>query len=93
MEPIQFGEKIENPLIRPSAYAVVVNEEEKVLVVDVNGTCYLPGGGIDPGEDDETALRRESVEETGYEITDFELIGKANQYLPKASMEIGRAHV
>lgn len=42
--------------------------------------------GIDEGENEIEALRREAIEETGYEIHDFEFIGKANQFLPKASL-------
>ncbi|MFH1767244.1 MAG: NUDIX hydrolase [Patescibacteria group bacterium] len=86
MKPIQFGEKIENPLIRVSAYAVVLNEKNEVLAVKVNNAYHLPGGGIDEGEDEKEAIKRESLEEVGYYISDLELIGKANQYLPNASL-------
>jgi len=86
VEPIQFGEKIEHPLERVSAYGVVLNDRGEILVVEVNEKFHLPGGGIDPGEDEGEAIKRETLEETGYTITDLKLIGKANQYLPNASM-------
>jgi 8-oxo-dGTP diphosphatase len=86
MESIQFGETIKDPLLRLSAYAVILNEKKEILVVDANGTYYLPGGGIDEGENEIEALKREAIEETGYQIHDFEYIGKANQFIPKASL-------
>ena len=85
-EPLQFGEPIENPLIRVSVYGVILNEKNEVLVVEVRGKHHLPGGGIDEGEDEQEALVREVREESGYEILDLQLIGKADQYLPNASL-------
>jgi len=85
-EPIQFGETINNPLERVSVYGVILNDEGKILVVDVNETFHLPGGGIDDSEEEKAALERETLEETGYSISGIKLIGKANQYLPKASL-------
>jgi 8-oxo-dGTP diphosphatase len=86
MKTIQFGEEINDPLIRISAYAVVLNDKDEVLVVKVNDAYHLPGGGIDEGEDEKEAIKRETLEETGYYISDLDLIGKANQYLPNASL-------
>lgn len=40
-------------------------------------TLEVPGGMIDPGEDEETAARRELLEETGYSADHFELLGCA----------------
>ncbi len=86
LESIQFGEEIKEPLERVSAYGVILNDENQILVVDVNRKYHLPGGGIDEGEDEEKAIERETLEETGYTIEVIELIGKANQYLPNASL-------
>jgi 8-oxo-dGTP pyrophosphatase MutT (NUDIX family) len=35
-----------------------------------------PGGVVDKGEDPETAVRRELLEETGYQFESFEFLGK-----------------
>jgi ADP-ribose pyrophosphatase YjhB (NUDIX family) len=62
--------------LRIAARAVVVDEGERVLLVmfdfgDRGAVWATPGGGIEEGEDDERALRRELAEEAG--LDDFEL--------------------
>jgi 8-oxo-dGTP pyrophosphatase MutT (NUDIX family) len=39
------------------------------------GTWEFPGGGIEPGEDPETAARREWAEETGCQVPDGQITG------------------
>ncbi len=55
--------------IRPSARAVIVEPEGRVLLVRFEfprGTLWAtPGGGQEPGEDDATTVRRELDEEVG----------------------------
>lgn len=55
--------------IRQAARAVLVDDDERVLLVRFEfpaGTRWaLPGGGIEPGETTEAALRRELAEEVG----------------------------
>lgn len=47
-----------------------------VLVADAEGpACWLPGGGIEPGEDEVRALHRELLEEADATIVDLERIG------------------
>ena len=52
---------------RYTARAVLRNSDGKFAVMLMKKVNFqlLPGGGIDPGEDAETALRREILEETG----------------------------
>lgn len=78
---------------RPSAYAVVMNEG-KIAVARTPLACYLPGGGIDPGETPEQTVRREGAEECGLLLTPHRFLGKAveicyaedeNQYFEKHS--------
>ncbi len=76
----QFGNKPENFTTRISAYGVIFNDKKELVVLEVNGKYFLPGGGIDEGEDPEEAVRRETMEEAGYEVGDLEFVGKANQY-------------
>jgi 8-oxo-dGTP diphosphatase len=79
----QFGEKPEQECKdRLGAYAVIFNEQGQLLTVKVRGWCYLPGGGVEGVEDEEIALRREVMEETGCTIEVLELIGQANEYFP-----------
>lgn len=59
-------------------YAVAVTEQCEILLVGDGGgdeNWWLPGGGIEPGESDEDALRRELLEEAGAIVEDCELLG------------------
>ena len=64
--------------IRPGARVLVMNARNEILLIhehyddvviierpDLRDLWVLPGGGIDPGEDPETAALREVWEETG----------------------------
>jgi 8-oxo-dGTP diphosphatase len=83
---LQFGHPIDNCIERKSVYGVIENTSGQLLVIDVNGTLHLPGGGIDPGEDPEAALIRECVEEAGCTIQNLELIGSANQFYSRTNL-------
>ena len=69
---------------RPCAGFMLVNSEGKVFVGEridnrAHGFWQMPQGGIDPGEDPETAALRELEEETGITADLVEVIGPASQ--------------
>jgi 8-oxo-dGTP diphosphatase len=66
---------------RVSVYGICEDRAGRVLLVraasylTVAGRWFLPGGGIDHGEDPVAALRREFSEETGLDVEIGELKG------------------
>jgi len=64
------------PTPREAVRAIVVDASERVLLMRFENPVTrqawwaTPGGGIEPGEDDEVALRRELLEECGLELAD-----------------------
>ncbi|MGH1492046.1 MAG: NUDIX hydrolase [Acidimicrobiales bacterium] len=57
------------PYLRPAVRALMIDPADRVLMIRLKFDDWtgwvLPGGGIEPGEDHSTALRRELAEETG----------------------------
>jgi len=90
-DPVQFGEAPPDgrAATRPGVYAVILEDGgTSIRVLSQPGMLHLPGGGKDPGESDEDAVRREMMEETGHLIKSMKFIGKANQY--SNSVKYGR---
>lgn len=87
--PLQFGtpEPGVDYADRPAAFGVVVRDE-KVALVEVTKPGMapwfdLPGGALDPGEDDAQALVREFGEETGLVVRAGDLLTRADQIFRK----------
>ncbi len=70
-----------SPIARPSAYALIYDEQRRVAVVRAGGGILLPGGGIDDGETPEEAAVRESAEECALEIRVVGPRGRAVQFV------------
>lgn len=85
--PLQFG--VREPGVsyreRPTAHGVAAREDGRIACVRVSDRqgeapyLDLPGGGIDPGEDEATALAREFGEETGLSVTARSLLLRCAQ--------------
>ncbi|HEY8890342.1 MAG TPA: NUDIX domain-containing protein [Clostridium sp.] len=77
-----FGEKLNgvNYIDRAGVYGIAINDEDKIATIKTPTGYFLPGGGIENGETHKECLEREFIEETGYEISIENYIGKASLY-------------
>ena len=67
---------------RPGAYALIADEAGRLAVVrNEHGRYFLPGGGIEPGESLELALRREVLEECGRQVDEVQWLCAADEYV------------
>jgi ADP-ribose pyrophosphatase YjhB (NUDIX family) len=80
------------PAIRCVGALVVDGSGRLLLVLRANepgrGKWSVPGGRVEPGEDDETAVRREADEETGLTVTVDRLVGSVRRPAPEGTYEI-----
>jgi 8-oxo-dGTP diphosphatase len=83
---LEFGTRLANVnyVERPGAYAIIRNTDGEYAVIRTPKGCFLPGGGVDEGENMEVALRREVLEETGLGVKLGRKVGVAAQYLISA---------
>jgi 8-oxo-dGTP diphosphatase len=92
-----FGKKIDSIayIPRPGAYGILLNEKGLVASIQMNGRCFLPGGGLEPGESIQQCLKRELLEEVGCEFERAEPVGRADEYfksLPEDAYYLGQGH-
>jgi 8-oxo-dGTP diphosphatase len=82
----------ENPVIR-CVGAVIHDPRGRLLLVKRahepgRGKWSLPGGRVEPGESDHSAVQREVFEETGLSVTVGRLIGRLFRPAPHGTYEI-----
>lgn len=53
---------------REAVRGIIFIDGKLLMIEDSSGEVKLPGGGVDSGESDHEALRREVKEETGYDV-------------------------
>ncbi|WP_235069908.1 NUDIX hydrolase [Turicibacter sp. TJ11] len=77
-----FGEKLVNQTYvdREGVYAVILNDKNEVATVRLPHGYFLPGGGLEGVESKEACLRRECIEELGWNIEINQFVCKASNY-------------
>jgi ribosomal protein S18 acetylase RimI-like enzyme/ADP-ribose pyrophosphatase YjhB (NUDIX family) len=88
---LSFGIPAEDgsAIARPSAYAVVSDQQHRIAIVQAKEGSLLPGGGVDTNESPEEAAVREVAEECALQVTITGDLGEAIQFV--TSTEKGAA--
>lgn len=75
-------EEAQSYRLRETARAVVFNVEGNVAILHATKNLYykLPGGGLEDGEDHVEALRRECLEEIGFDVEVITELGQVEEY-------------
>ena len=67
---------------RPGAYVIITNgNDDKVGIVDKGGQYFYLGGGIEIGETQLEALKRELIEQAGYSIKNIKKFEDIDSYI------------
>lgn len=74
---------------------IVTGRDGRILLVKranepARGSWAVPGGRVEPGEDDQTATAREVLEETGLRVRVHDLVGTVERDAPDGSVFVIR---
>lgn len=72
---------------RPGVYALIEGYDKRIAVIETSKGYFLPGGGIDSGESEVEALKREITEEIGCHCSVLIELGIAVEYIKSQSDE------
>jgi 8-oxo-dGTP diphosphatase len=83
----EFGNRLDgkNYIDRPGVYALIEDNHRQIVVIETSNGYFLPGGGIDSGETEVEALKREIMEEIGYQASVLAELGEAVEYIHAAT--------
>jgi aminoglycoside 6'-N-acetyltransferase I len=65
---------------RQCAYGVIFNNENKIALVKLTKGHYMPGGGMESLENYQECVKRELLEEIGYDCDVYDFICKSKEY-------------
>lgn len=80
--PSEFNQPLQqHPILRNTARCIMLNSTNQICLLYSKAKDYyaIPGGGIEPGESLLDALKRETLEETGYTIKNPKPLGKIHE--------------
>jgi 8-oxo-dGTP pyrophosphatase MutT (NUDIX family) len=79
LRPIDQGSDFS---VRPTVRGVIFDDNKTICIRTMKGSgfFFLPGGGIEEGENPTEALKRECLEEVGCNIADIQKIGTVIEY-------------
>lgn len=80
---IRIGKKIEGIKYtkRPGVYVIIEREEDNKIAIATDGDWFFLGGGIEDGETEIEALKRELIEESGYSIKNIKYFNKVTAWV------------
>ena len=78
----RIGKKVEELKYtkRPRAYAIIERKKDNKIAIATDGEYFFLGGGIEEGETETQALKRELIEESGYRIKNIKFFDKVKAW-------------
>ncbi len=70
---------------RPGAYAIIIREEDDKIGIVTDSDFFFLGGGIEEGETEIEALKREIIEESGYTIKNIKKFDEVDSFVHSKS--------